>query len=578
MKNREIISLAAVFLSGLFLLFGCNSETGSSYTETRHEELKTTYSLSGTVTVREIPSAGAKVEIDGASGYRKTVTDEYGHYTFSSLNPGTHIVSASGNGCTAETKKILINKSEMLNLNLGLPLTNRCFGGNSADSGYSCVAAEDGTILITGSTNSKFDKNTDIPSSKHESLDLWVLKIDPSKPQDRQIIYNRCFGGSEDEEGRSIASCPDGTILVTGYTNSPHEEGGDIPASKHSLNDMWVLKIDPSKPQEQQIIYNRCFGGSYDDEGKSIVSCPDGTFLVAGVTSSPEEPNTDIPESKHGHRDMWVLKIDPSKPHAQQIVYNRCFGGELAESACAVAYCNDGSFYVAGSTDSNIGDGDIPDSRHIGTDMWLLKVDPSKMPAEQITYNRCFGGNMADSANSMALADDGTVLLAGFTDSEAGDGGDSPGTKGQMDLWVLKIDTSQAAGNQILYNRSFGGESDEFAYSIAPGEKGTILVAGHTESAPKDGDIPESKKTGADMWIIKIDPAKQQLMYNRCFGGKGHDYGYSCFSGGNGTVTALGTTNSPQEQGTDIPPRYRGKDLWLMKIDTIKNTYTQTEK
>ena len=71
-----------------------------------------------------------------------------------------------------------------------------------------------------------------------------------------------------------------------------------------------VLFLSPSRIPAQQsapeIQWQRCYGGSGDDEATSIQQTSDGGYVVAGFSNSNDGDIT----NNHGGYDYWILKID----------------------------------------------------------------------------------------------------------------------------------------------------------------------------------------------------------------------------------------------------------------------------
>ena len=98
-------------------------------------------------------------------------------------------------------------------------------------------------------------------------------------------VWDRTFGGRSKDEARSIASTPDGGYVVAGWTQSKG-------AGK---SDAWVIKLDSAGRK----VWDRTFGGSDSDLASSILTTPDGGYVVAGWTGS----------TGAGGSDAWVIKL-----------------------------------------------------------------------------------------------------------------------------------------------------------------------------------------------------------------------------------------------------------------------------
>ena len=313
---------------------------------------------------------------------------------------------------------------------------NRCFGGDSYDFASSIAVSSAGVVWVVGFTESEVGSG-DIPSSKHARSDVWLLGIDPKKSETEQIYYNRCFGGYTNSDDAWALLLSDDVVWIAGGAYSA-SGSGDIP-SKHGNNDIWILGINPKNSEDKQIVYNRCFGGSGHDYGSSIALSPTGIIWVAGYAKSAPGSG-DIPLSKHGVlNDVWVLGINPQKSESEQIVYNRCFGGDEHDYANSITVSSNGIVWVAGYTESTPGSGDVPTNKHGNIDAWVLGINPTKTEDKQIVYNHCLGGDKDDRAMLAVASNSGQVWAIGETYSEPGNGDVPIGKHGSCDAWLFRV-------------------------------------------------------------------------------------------------------------------------------------------
>ena len=140
---------------------------------------------------------------------------------------------------------------------------------NYDDKIYSIQETDDGYILA-GWTNS-YGAGKD---------DVWIIKTNKLG----SVKWQKSFGGSEDDKAYSILPTGDGYI-VAGTTRS-FGAGG---------HDAWVIRLDTNGNRQWQ----KSYGGSKDDEVRSVLSTEDG-YIVAGYTKS----------FGSGNGDAWILKLD----------------------------------------------------------------------------------------------------------------------------------------------------------------------------------------------------------------------------------------------------------------------------
>ena len=260
--------------------------------------------------------------------------------------------------------------------------------------------------------------------------------------------------------------------------------------------------------------WSRTFDGSSVQWGFSVQQTSDGGYILLG----------EIRPYGLGLDDFWLIKTDA----AGRKQWDRTFGGTGIDTGYSVQQTQDGGYILLGDTYSY---GHGPGH----SDAWLIKTDA----AGDREWDKTFGGSNYDSCGSIQETRDGGYILLGSTDSY--------GT-GERDLWLIKTD---AYGNK-RWDRTFGGRDSDWASSLQQTGDGGYILLGNTKSYGA-GE--------ADFWLVKTD-AYGNKQWDRTFGGRNWDVGYSVQQTRDGGYILLGRTGSCGA-GQD--------DFWLIKTDAYGN-------
>ncbi|MFY9307456.1 MAG: T9SS type A sorting domain-containing protein [Bacteroidia bacterium] len=141
---------------------------------------------------------------------------------------------------------------------LGDTSWTKTYGGTDWDFGYSVEQTADGGYIIAGGTYSYGKGNED----------MYLIKTNPTG----DTIWTKTYGGLAADEANCVTQTSDGGYILTGYTKSFGDEGGDLFTVKtNSLGDtLWTKKLN--------------FPGA--DNAYQIIQTTDGGYMVAGVSES----------------------------------------------------------------------------------------------------------------------------------------------------------------------------------------------------------------------------------------------------------------------------------------------------
>lgn len=298
-----------------------------------------------------------------------------------------------------------------------------------------------------------------------------------------KLIWEKVYGGAKSEKGYGIVKAHNGFIIV-GETSSFGSGGKDV----------YLIKID----RKGNMIWDKSFGGSKDDYAYSIIRGEDGYIIVGGTRSFGE-----------GNSDVLVLKIDEDG----KILWYKTFGGKGYEEGWRITRDKDGNYIIVGRTTS-FGKGQY--------DVYLIKIDES---GNKI-WEKTFGGKGSDYGYDICTTLDGKYVLVGTSNSFSE----------TQDIYVVNIDKD----GYLIWEKSFGGERFDYAYSLAYTGDGYIIV-GNSNSFSETPDL----------YILKINK-KGEKVWERTYGGKGYDTGFYIRHVGKNEYLIVGGSNSSGAGNSDL--------------------------
>ena len=441
------------------------------------------------------------------------------------------------------------------------------FGGDAFDFPRAS-AKYSNFIYLVGTTESAAGIAT---SGAHQSVyggnaDVYLAKFNA----DGVLVWATYFGDAAGyDDGYGVAVNPiGGDVFITGYANSTTAiatAGTHQPANAGGA-DAFLAKFNPSGVQQ----WGTYLGGTSGDVGRAVAVGFDGSIFIVGESLS----NAGIASggahqtAYGGNKDAFLAKFffDGSLAFATYI------GGTLTDYATAIDIAPDGSVYVGGQTVSSAGistvgshkenvnvadrwDGFIVEFNYSGVRQWG-------------TY---FGDEGHDYIFALKTDDDGDIYISGSTSSVSGvatAGTHQPTYVGGDDAYVAKFNPD---GVQ-QWGTYYGGELEEYAYSMDLATDGSILISGTTASLTgisTAGAYQEAHAGGYyDAIVAQFDDAGQLLM-GTYVGGSDFDESYSISAFSANNIFVSGYTfgdDGISTAGAHQVTRGGSGDMYLIKL------------
>ncbi len=186
----------------------------------------------------------------------------------------------------------------------------KALGSIKSDYFASIVQTADSGFVAGGNSGSN---NGDV-SGIHGAGGAWIVKVNSK----RVIQWQNSLGGKFSNAVHSMIKTSDGGFIFTGATNS---NDGDVSgwhpsadSTQGRTRDVWVVKLNATGSMEWQ----KCLGGSGEDEGWSIIETKDGGYAISGNTDSQDGDVSD----NHGKQGIWIVKLKGTVNRVESTYHN----------------------------------------------------------------------------------------------------------------------------------------------------------------------------------------------------------------------------------------------------------------
>lgn len=306
----------------------------------------------------------------------------------------------------------------------GTPQWSRTYGDINGEYGDAIIELDDGSFVIAGYTN----------SIGAGGYDAWLLCVD----ENGNHQWNQTFGGPGNDWCFDAIKCSTNGFALVGTTENFGASG----------RDMWLIRTD----SVGNLLWNRTYGGSGTEYGRSLVECDGGGFVLAGHTNSYGS----------GEKDAWLVRVNSSG----NLIWSHTFGNVGNDEAYSIVKTNSNGYAFLGSTVSIVSG---------GQQLWLVEIDDDG----DLVWQKEYGGDGVDYGYALEKMGE-NYLLGGSLSASSND---------------FFLVCTNSSGNQI-WSEHWGGSNGDGCEGLVYCSDGSIVLAGHTWSYGAGG---------GDVWVIGVD-------------------------------------------------------------------------
>lgn len=427
------------------------------------------------------------------------------------------------------------------------------------DTIFGIAAGPDGTAFLTGFAEFAEDGPTaQFPTTPgayreepfgesgtdEEEYEVIVLKLNADGTE---LIWSTFLGAGEEDVGRDIVVGPDGAPVVVGWTRSQTfpTTSGAFDRSFAGAVDGFAAKLSADG---SELLWSTFLGGFGADAAYAVALTSANMPVVVGETNADDfwTSADAVQRMRGGDTDAFVVRLSADGTDALSSTY---LGGEDDDYARGVGLDAENAVYVAGMTESE----NFPTTEgvfqpELGGDDDESDAFVTKLPftLDSLDYSTFFGGSNEDQANDLAVAADGTVHIAGYTESDdfpIGEDGFDDEYNGNGDAFLATLDPTGAEATCTY----LGGDDRDEALAIALDLNGNRVVVGQTRST--DFPLGESPTQGArigpqgDGFITQFS-AKGALLDSTYYGSSNEDSIEAVAVDATGAAYVAGTSQS----------------------------------
>lgn len=436
-------------------------------------------------------------------------------------------------------------------------------GGTTGNSAVAIALDSSGDAYVTGgTTSSDFPltaspiESVAPPTATGGSGAGFFSKLDPNGAS---LIYSTYLGGNGFQDSPTgIAVDANGNAYIAGATSSTNfpitpqfalqTNNNAAGAGGPGGNNVFLSRIDPTKPGLSGLVYSTYMGGTSNDGASAIAVDANFNAYITGYATSSDFPmslnNNAVQSTLNGPQDAFVARIDTTQSAQSSLIYSSFLGSSSSasqpEAGNCIAVDSSANAYIGGSTydttfPTTVGafEQNFPANSQNDSTGFVAKFNtaPTATSSTSLVWATYLGGAISgDQPHAMAVDSAGNVYLTGETWSQEIPQGNYPSTAGapytngvaglqQGYVAVLAADGS-AVGFSTYYGQGTASPSGQsvlpLGLALDTASPPDVFIVGTTISTkfPTTAGSFQTKLQGfRDGFVAELSPAAAQGVF-----------------------------------------------------------------
>ncbi len=347
------------------------------------------------------------------------------------------------------------------------------YGSFLDDEGYDVQPTSDGGYVIVGSSERVGSKK-----------DIILIRVDK---YGNQLSWSpKYFGDLGDDAAYSVRVLDDGSFIIAGYVTS----GIGEKANKDAV----LIRTDASG----ELIWQSKFGGSSDDEAKSVVAKESGGFIFVGYSGNAANL-----------KQIYLVNVDDGGHFISSTI--RPFAGEELSS---IIRLSDGNFLVAGTKYASLGAIDNPESQIL-----ILVLNEVGNDLDNYTFGEA---DRSETVSGTFPSLDGNFFIIGTIATQDGK---------HKDILIKKL-----ARRKIIWEKTISADGFLEGKAVCEMDDGSLILI-----ADKTDDFAMKAEKKIELYFLD---AQGEVLSSKEYGASG-DQSAEAVNYLNGRIVILGrNTNS----------------------------------